>query len=134
MGSFTNYLENELLDHVFGGTDYSRPATLYIGLSTSDPGETGSTSGEPSGNNYARVSVTNNDTNFPEASSGAKSNGTAIEFPEASGSWGTITHFFIADAASGGNVIGYGELSVSKSPTDGDIVYFKTEELDITLT
>jgi hypothetical protein len=134
VGSFTNYLENKLLDHVFGGGNYTRPATLYIGLSTSDPGETGSTAGEPSGNGYARVAVVNNATNFPAASGGAKTNGTPIEFPEATGAWGTVTHFFIADNSTGGNVLGYGALNVPKSPTAGDIVYFKANDLDITLT
>lgn len=134
MGSFTNYLENKLLDHVFGGGNYTRPATLYIGLSTSDPGETGSTTGEPSGNGYARVAVVNNATNFPAASGGAKTNGTPIEFPEATGAWGTITHLFIADAETGGNVLAYSTLNVVKSPTEGDTMYYKAGELNITLT
>jgi hypothetical protein len=72
MGSFSNYLENELLDHVFGAAAYSAPATLYVGLSTADPTDDDSGLAEPSGNGYARVAVTNNATNFPAASGGAK--------------------------------------------------------------
>lgn len=31
---FTDYLAEELLDHVWGGADYARPATLYVALYT----------------------------------------------------------------------------------------------------
>lgn len=135
-GSFSNYLEDELLDHVFGGADYTRPATLYIALCTADPTDagTGSSITEPSGNNYARVAVTNNATNFPASSSGAKSNGTAVTFPQASGSWGTVTHFAICDASSAGNMLGHGDLTVSKAVSSGDTPSFAIGDLDITLT
>ena len=33
--SFSNYLENKVLLHVFGATAYTAPATLYVGLYTS---------------------------------------------------------------------------------------------------
>lgn len=133
MGSFADFLENKLLDHAFGGSDYTRAATLYIGLSTTTITDAGGNITEPSGNNYSRVSVTNNSTNFPAASGGAKSNGTAITFPQASGSWGTVTDFFISDASSGGNILGYGALTTSKAVTNGDTVSFAIGDLDITL-
>lgn len=57
MGSFADHLENKLLDHVFGGGDYARPATLYIGLSTTTIADGGTNITEPSGNGYARVAV-----------------------------------------------------------------------------
>lgn len=122
--SKSNYLENEILDHILGGGDYTRPATVYIGLSTADPGEAGATLAEPSGNNYSRVSVTNNSTNFPAASGGVKSNGTDITFPTPSGSWGTVTHVVVFDASSGGNMLFWGALTVSKAiNTDDDVVF-----------
>lgn len=135
MGSFTDFLENELLDHVFGGAAYTAPATLHVGLSTTTITDAGGNITEPSGNGYARVSVTNNATNFPAASGGAKANGTAIDFGSASGgAWGTVTDFFIADASSGGNILGYGALSASKTIADGDSANFPIGDLDITLT
>ena len=132
MGSFGNYLENELLDHVFGNAAYSAPATLYVGLFTATPNDAGGGT-EVSGGSYARAAVTNNATNFPAASGGAKSNGTAITFPMATGSWGTITSFGIFDAASGGNLLAWGALSVSRAVVNLDIVYFPAGDLDITL-
>ena len=133
MGSFADYLENEILDHVFGGADYSRPATLYVGLSTTTITDAGGNITEPAGGSYARVAITNNDTNFPAASGGAKSNGTAISFPEATGPWGTITDFFISDADSAGNILCYGALDESKTVASGETISFAVGALDITL-
>lgn len=84
-GSFSNYLENALLDHALGGGNYTRPATVYIALFTVAPSDAGGGT-EVSGNNYSRAAVTNDATNFPAASGGAKSNGVAITFATPSGS------------------------------------------------
>lgn len=134
MGSFADYLENKILDHVFGNTAYSTPATVYVGLSTTTITDAGGNITEPAGGSYARVSVTNNVTNWPNASGGSKSNGTAITFPTATGSWGTIIDFFIADASSGGNILGYGTLTVSKTVSSGDTLSFAASALTVTLT
>lgn len=133
MGSFADYLENELLDHAFGAALFTPAGTLYVGLSTTAINDAGGNITEPSGNNYARVAVTNNATNFPAASGGAKSNGLAITFPQASGAWGTVTHFFISDAPSGGNIYCWGALTASKEVTTGDTLSFAVGDLDITL-
>ena len=135
MGSFSDYLENEILDHILGGGDYARPATVYIGLWTSalSDSSTGSSAGEVSGGDYARKSVTNNGTNWPAAASGAKANGTAITFVQATGSWGTVTHFAILDASTAGNILGHGTLTQSKTIGNGDTASFAIGDLDVTL-
>lgn len=130
--SKSNYLELEILDHVLGGGDYARPATVYLAASTADPGESGSGLAEPSGNGYARVAITNNSTNFPAASGGVKSNGTLISFPAATGAWGTITHYALMDASSGGNMLYKFALAVSKAPTSGDTLTVPVGQLSIT--
>lgn len=131
--SFTNYLENALLDEVFGGVNYTPPTTLYIGLSTSAPTEAGGVT-EPTGNGYARASVTNNATNWPATGGdGTKANGTVITFPQASGDWGTVTYFFIADALTAGNILATGSLGVSKTIGSGDTASFGEGSLTITL-
>jgi hypothetical protein len=134
MGSFTDYLENELLDHVWGGADYSRPATLYVALSTTTIADDGTNQTEPSGGSYARVAVTNNSTNWPAASGGAKANGTAITFPTATAGWGTIVDFSIMDDPTAGNMLAYGTLTTSKTIDSGDTASFAIGDLDITLT
>lgn len=134
MGSFADYLENKLLDLVFGAVAFSAPATTYIGLSTTTITDAGGNITEPSGNAYARVAVTNNATNWPAASAGSKANGAAINFAQASGSWGTLTDFFVGDAASAGNILAYGALSASKAIGNGDTASFAIGDIVITLT
>ena len=131
-GSFSDYLELELLDHVFGGTDYTRPATLYVGLYTGAPTDAGGGT-EVSGGSYARVAVTNNDTNWPAAAAGAKANGTAINFPTATGDWGTVVAFGIFDAAEAGNLLAWADLTANKTVETGDTATFAIGALDITL-
>jgi len=133
MGSFSDYLENQLLDHVWSAAVYTPPVTLYVGLSTTDPLDDGSGITEPSGGAYARVAVTNNATNWPAAVGGAKANGVAIQFPTATASWGVIGWFFISDAASGGNMIGHAALTTSKTIDSGDTASFAIGDLDVTL-
>jgi hypothetical protein len=128
--SFANYLENKVLDHITGKTSYTKP-TAYIGLSTANPTDDASGLAEPSGNGYARVTTSGSD--WAAAASGATSNAAAITFPEASGSWGTITHFAIFDAASDGNMLAYGALSSSETIDSGETPRFSIGELDITL-
>ena len=130
MGSFADYWENEILDHLFSKGSYS-PPTIYVGLSTADPTDDASGLAEPSGNSYARTATVGADWNV--ASGGTLDNANDITFPEASGSWGTITHFALFDATSGGNMLAHGSLSVSKSINSGDTAKFAAGDLDISL-
>lgn len=133
MGSFTNFLENELLDHVWGNSAYTAPGTLYIALSTTTISDDGTGMTEPSGGSYARAAVTNNLTNWPAASGGAKSNGTAITFATATASWGTVIDFAVMDAATSGNMLAYGTLTTSKTIDSGDTPSFTIGDFDVTL-
>jgi hypothetical protein len=121
--SKSNYLENAILDHMLGGPDYTRPATVYAALFTAAPNDAGGGT-EVSGGSYARVAITNNATNWPAASNGLKSNGTAIAFPTPTAGWGTITHFGLFDAPTGGNLLRYGALTVAKTVDQGDLMSF----------
>lgn len=132
MGSFSNFLELEILDHVFGAAAYTAPATLYFALFTVTPSDSGGGT-EVSGGSYARVGMTNNATNFPAASGGAKSNGVAITFPAATAAWGTVVAMGVFDAASGGNLLAWGALTTSKTISNGDTASFPIGDFDVTL-
>jgi len=130
MGSFSDYWENELLDHLFSKGNYTPPA-IYVALSRADPGDSGTGLSEPVGNGYARIQTAAVDWNA--ASDGLLDNANAIQFPASSGDWGTITHFALFDAASAGNLLAHGALTLPKIVTSGDIVRFASGELDVTL-
>jgi len=133
-GSFSDYLEDEVLDHVFGGATYTPPATLYAQAYTATPSDSGGGT-QITTNGHARVAITNNLTNFPAASGGAKSNGTAITWGAASGgSWGDVAAVGFFDASSGGNLIGWSDVPAAKTIDDGDVLFIPVGALTITLT
>lgn len=129
MGSFSNYLENKILDHVFKTAAYTVPTNIYVALSTADPLDTGASIAEPSGNGYARTLCNG----WDAAASGATANTAAVTFPTATGSWGTITHFALFDASTVGNMLAHGSLTTSKAITTGDTPKFNAGEIDVTL-
>lgn len=136
MGSFGNAIEDEVLDQVFGASDYAEPATQYVGLSKADPTDDASGNDEHSGDAYARVAIDNDKTTWTAASGGALHNDIVIEFPTATGDWGTLTHFAIWNHASDeaeANLIAHGTLTTPKDIDDGDTAKFAVGELDITL-
>lgn len=132
MASLSDYLENEILDHILRKETYVAP-DLWIALFTADDGlEAGTITSEVSGGSYARLEIDRTILKFTVASSGASDNTENWEFPEASGSWGTVAYMAIMDAVSGGNVLVHGALTVSKAIASGDVFRFKTGELDVT--
>ena len=126
MSAFSNYLENKVLLHVFGGTSYTAPATLYLALYTTNPGE-GNTGTECSGTGYSRQTIA-----FTVVNDTA-SNTAAVEFPVAGSSWGTISYVGILDNSSGGNLLAYGALTTAKAIDSGDVFRVEAGDLDITL-
>ena len=128
--SFADYLENALLDHLFGKATFTSPA-IHVALSTADPLEDGSGLAEPSGNGYARVATAPADWNA--SASGLVDNLSEITFPQATGAWGTVTHFALFDAATAGNMLLRGALTTSKSIDNGDTAKFAAGDLDVTL-
>lgn len=127
MAAFSNYLENALINGTLRATTYTAPTTVYVGLFTTDPTDAGSGT-EVSGNAYARQSAT-----FAAPSNGAASTDADIQFPQATGNWGTVTHFAIFDALTTGNMMYHGALTASKNIETGDVFKIATGSLTVTL-
>lgn len=126
MSAMSDYLELKVLDHVLGTTSYTMPSAVYLGLSTGSFGDDNSGT-ELSGSNYSRKAIT-----FASAANGTTSNDSTIEFSAATGSWGTVSHWALFDAASSGNMLIHGAFSAAKTIATGDIVRVATGDLDIT--
>jgi hypothetical protein len=127
MAAMSNYLENALINATLRNTTYTSPSVVYAGLFTSDPTDAGSGT-EVSGGSYARKAAT-----FGAPSNGASTISSAIEFDQATGSWGTVTHFGIYDASTSGNLLYHGALTASKAIDTGDVFKFATSALTVTL-
>lgn len=127
MPGFTDAQEQAILN-LFLRADAWSLAGLHVALSTTTPTEAAGNFTEPSGNGYARVSKPRAATDWAAASGTAPavaSNATAVAFPAASGgSWGTVTHFGLYSASSGGTLYFWGALGVSKTVNDGDTASF----------
>ena len=130
MAGFSDYLENKTLIHIFGGTAYTAPGTLYVGLYTAAPSDTGGGT-EVSGGSYARKSMP--DMTVSGTSPTQATNGAAVEFVTATGSWGTVTHVGVFDALTTGNLMAWAALTASKTVASGDVFRFDAGDLDITL-
>jgi hypothetical protein len=133
----SSYLRNAINDHVYGKTTFTSANTLYIALYTTLPTMPAGTGGtEVSGNNYSRLAVTNNTTNFPSSSGGSKTNGVTFTFATPSGSWGTVVGFGILDGSSGGNL--YDAVLFTGSTTyaisSSNTVSFNTSTMTLTVT
>lgn len=123
MAEISNYLENKLLDHVLRNTSYTSPTTVYVGLYTSNPDE-GNTGTEVSGGSYARQSLS-----VTTASGGIVTSSEDVTFPQATGSWGTISHIGLLDALTSGNLLMYTALTTSKDIESGDVLKIATGSL-----
>ena len=131
MGSGSDYLEIAVLDHVVGKTAFSIP-TVYLGLSTADPLDSASGLAEPIGNGYARLATAGGD--WDAAAAGATANAVIMTLgPASGGAWGTITHFALFDAVSGGNMLMHAALDTPRTVADTDSISFAIGALDITL-
>jgi hypothetical protein len=128
MAEMSNYLENALVNATLRNTSYTSPATVYVALYTTDPTDA-DTGTEVSGNGYARQSVA-----FSSPSNGATSNSGAVEFPQATGSWGTVAYIGLRDASSGGNLLYHTALDASKAIATGDVFRIAIGSLTVTLS
>lgn len=135
MTAATNYLEARTLDFWLKANSQttSAPATVYVGLHTADPGETGSTANEISGNGYARQSASFGTVTTATDDTVNVSTDADITFGPASGSWGTITHVSIHDASTAGNTLFFGALSASKTVGTSDSFKISSGNLTVEL-
>jgi len=128
-GSFTDYLEDKILKHVFTNTAYTSPTTVYVGLFTVAPTDVGGGT-EVSGSGYTRKSAA-----FTVSGTGTlATNSAAIEFDAATGSWGTIVAIAVFDASTSGNMLAFADLTTSKTIATGDVLRIPAGDLDITLS
>lgn len=129
-GSFTDYTEDLVLNFLFTTEAAPRPTDWYVGLFTDGPGEDGSGTELPVADGYIRKSAV-----FEVSGTDPTEANTTdvVEFDEALGIWGLVTHIAIFDAETGGNMLGYAELEEAKQIGTGDVFRIPVGDLTITL-
>tara|TARA_B100001248_G_C27245195_1_gene391223 strand:- start:37 stop:465 length:429 start_codon:yes stop_codon:yes gene_type:complete len=134
----TTYLENKILSFIFKNNagSFTTPGdSIYVGLATAvSDAEAGSLT-EATFGSYARQQVTAANWTLASASTNQQTvvNAANIEFPASSGTSNTVTHAFLVDAASSGNILFVGALDASKTIATGDIFRINAGNLTIEL-
>ena len=139
--TFSNSIENQVLNAVCGAVAYTPDVTYYVGLSTADPTDDASGNAEPSAGSYARVTITNNETTWGAAgSSSARANAITIDFPESTAAWeagADLTHFAIwshATNETSSDLVCTGALDTARAvAAAGVTLSFAVGALDVTL-
>jgi hypothetical protein len=144
MAAMSNYLENELVDHLFRQRSFAAPTAIHVALFTAAPSDTGGGT-EVTGGSYARVALAPLFSNWKgtggevtaadsAGTTGTTSNNATITFAAPTANWGLVTHFALFDASSGGNMFFYGALTQSKNVNNGDAApSFAVDALSIQL-
>ena len=128
-GSFSDFLENELLDHLFPtSASYSRPTNIFAGLYTAVPSDAGGGT-EVSGNGYARVTLDS----WNVASSGVVDNSAVITFATATASWNTLMAIGLFDTSSAGNLLAWMTVTTFKVVGTNDVARFAAGAVRVTL-
>ena len=119
MGQLTTFAGKKILDHLLKVASYSPPSAVYIGLSTADPGATGSGWANPTYTGYGRQAI-----NFEAAASRSIANSGAVTFAPCSGGSSVCTYWGIWDAPTGGNLLAYATLASGQTVTTGKSIRF----------
>lgn len=106
--------------------DLIRTDTPHVALYTSNPGPT-NTGAEVTGGSYARQAVT-----LSTASGAATTNTNELVFTGLPG--GTITHWAIFDADTGGSFLSYGALTTNAVTETGDDFIIPIGDIDLSMT
>lgn len=136
----SDFLEGEVIKHIFRTGSFTKPTVLAIALCTAAPvdADTGALTGKEVANAgaYARQTLNPLDANWTAPGvGGLTDNASAITFPAATANWGTVTHVAITDSATfgAGNLLLYGTLDVSKVVNNGDTFKFNIGDLNVTM-
>ena len=139
MSAASDYLENELLDHVLDAAAFSSPTNVYLALFTADTNlETNNPTAEcqtPGVDGYTRATLS-----FATATGGSSATDAAATVgPCTNSNWGTITHIAVVDHATNTtwgtnvNVLFYGAVTASKTIDVGDTFQISSGNLTVTL-
>lgn len=135
--------ENQIIDTIFRAQPTTLTANLFVGLSTTACSDS-ATGTEVVGGGYARVSVARSLANWAgtqgaasttasTGTGGQTSNNIAIAFATPAATWGTVSHVFVADAATGASLLFCQALTIAKTINTGDAVSFPAGAITFTV-
>lgn len=144
MSEMSDYLEDELIKHIFRTGSFTKPTVIAMALLTTAAvdGDTGVfTAGTgvevTNAGAYVRQARNPLDANWsaPSAGNGQTQNVAAITFPQATASWGTVLAMAIVDSAThnAGNMLLHSTVDTSRTIDSGDTAEFAATSITITM-
>lgn len=124
MSQMSDYLEDKLAQHVLKNVSYTSPANVYLALYTASPTDADTGTEVVGSVGYTRKLVSPATWTYVGVVFEWWQLASTIEFGPATGSWGTITHFGLRDASSGGNLLIWGALTTPTAVTTGQLFSF----------
>jgi len=134
--SFSDYLENKLLDHIFNDSSFTAPSPslgLWSSGTTLTDSSTGAATNEATYTGYARLAIAAAD--MSAAASGSKTNGNTLTFAACTGGSTTVTQFMIADSGTtgAGNSLVWGTVTSTTIDTSHTPATVAASGLTVTL-
>jgi hypothetical protein len=134
MANASDYLEEQIYNHIFRDDTFSKPTNIAIGLTSDVPTDDGTFTELPDNNGYARYASVSGNARWAEINvAGSGSNAVDFEFAAATGDWGMVSGVIITDDPTygGGNLLLHGALTNPRNVQSGDTFKFSTGNLDI---
>lgn len=136
MSNASDYLEQQIFNHLLRNDTFAKPTNVAIGL-TINVDQTDSTYLEVgNGNGYARIPGVSGDSKWnAHGTGGPGDNAVEFSFDQATGDWGMVSGVIITDSPtySGGNLLLQGQLTTPRDVRSGDTFKFNAGDLDLTI-
>ena len=140
MSALSVYLEGSVLNHLFRSATFQKPTTLAFCLliAPASSTDTGDLAGKEvvNANGYARASLIPSDDNWtPPDSNGVIRNKVLINFPIATGNWGSIVGVAVTDSITygEGNLLFQGLMSPAQSVYAGMTFTFNVADVAVSV-
>ena len=114
----SDYLESQILGHLFGAASWTKPGTLWIAALLATPEDDGGLV-EVSAAEYARLRFDPSDENWLPQADGSRINAATLAFAEPANDWGLVKAVGLFDAENGGNLLPYQDLDEAKEVVAG---------------
>ena len=129
MGSFSDLLENEIMDHIFENGAWTPGATVEVSLWVGDPTDTGVAGAEAAYTNYARAAIT-----FDAAASRLINQTAQVDFPQCGATpQAGITHYGL-HLPSAGAMLASGSLSSTVGVVNGNTPSIAAGQIDVSFS
>ena len=130
--AMSDYLEENLMKHTYGGAAFTQPSSWYLALYNTDPTDNDA-GAEITGGGYAATVFTPDITSSGTPVDWLVSNLADIVFPTATGDWTTINFVAIFDGSDTGtaNMLDYGAITTPRTVLTDGVFKVLAGELDI---